>query len=90
MTVTDTKSANGQTLGQANATGAYRASEADYVIPYSRGSFLAGIYTEKTDQQGRRFCPLHLKQCRTCQAIFLGESLKCEPKCPVCLGDVGE
>jgi hypothetical protein len=78
MTVTDSKS----------AMGPYRASEADYVVPYSRGSFLAGIYTEKTDPQGRRFCPLHLKQCRTCQSIFLGESLKCEPKCPICSGEV--
>jgi hypothetical protein len=85
MTVSDASEKTKTESSDFRRIGAYRANEADYEIPYSRGAFLCGYYSDQIGGDGkRRLCDLQLKQCRSCQSIFLGASFKCEPKCPIC------
>ena len=62
---------------------AFRMSEKDYVIPFSRGHFLALTYTDDLDRTGVRKCPLQLRRCKSCGGIYLAHWDEAQNKCPV-------
>ena len=66
-----------------NKDPAFRSRENDYVIPFSRGHFLALTYTDEIDRAGIRKCPLQLRRCKTCGGIYLGHWDEAQNKCPV-------
>ena len=63
---------------------AFRSCEKDYLLPFSRASFLAKTYTEAKDNRGHHKCPLTVKKCRACNASFLGMRDTIEGHCPIC------
>lgn len=63
---------------------AFRSSEADYVIPFSRAHYLAVTYTDDTRLNGDRKCPLMLRKCKSCDATFLLDESETEKNCPAC------
>lgn len=63
---------------------AFRASEKDYVIPFSRGHFLTSIYSDDTTDDGRRLCELQIRRCKKCQSLFMSHMLEAGHVCPNC------
>lgn len=63
---------------------AFRASEKDYVIPFSRGHFLTSFYSDETTDDGRRLCELQIRRCKKCQALYMAHSLEAGSVCPSC------
>lgn len=64
---------------------AFRASERDYVIPFSRGYFLCQSYTDDTLMGGRRKCELVIRRCRKCQGQYMAHAGEASQVCPNCL-----
>jgi hypothetical protein len=63
---------------------AFRASEKDYVIPFSRGHFLTSIYSDDSTVDGSRLCELQIKRCKKCQALFMSHMCEAGHCCPNC------
>lgn len=63
---------------------AFRTSEKDYVIPFSRGYFLTSYYTDALDRHGSRLCELQMRRCKRCQAIFMTHISEASCLCPNC------
>ena len=61
---------------------AFRSREQDYVIPFSRGYFLAQTYTDDLRRDGTRKCPLQLRRCKVCGGIYLAHWEEVQNKCP--------
>lgn len=70
--------------GWVDADPAFRSSEGDYLIPFSRGHYLATVYTDETRLNGDRKCPLRLRRCKICEGIYLSEESETSRICPVC------
>lgn len=69
---------------------AFRESERDYVIPFSRGYFLAMSYTDEKLHNGRRKCELEVRRCRKCQGQYMAHVSEAGHICPVCTRDAVE
>lgn len=63
---------------------AFRTSEKDYIIPFSRGYFLVQSYTEERFASGRRKCELEIRRCRKCQGQYMAHINEGGVICPVC------
>ncbi len=63
---------------------AFRRSEEDYVIPFSRAHFLSQIYTDDELENGKRKCPLQVRRCKSCGTLYLGHVEETSKKCPIC------
>lgn len=63
---------------------AFRDSEDDYIIPFTRAYFLTQIYTDETMMCGTRKCKLVLCRCRCCSSLYLGHVEEIEKKCLQC------
>lgn len=64
---------------------AYRKSESDYVIPFSRAHYLSEVYTDDTRLNGERKCPLMLRRCKACEGVYLSHESETEKNCPNCV-----
>lgn len=64
---------------------AFRSSEDDYVIPFSRAYFLVLIYTDEEMADGTRKCKLQVRRCRSCGALYLSHTEEISRKCPGCM-----
>jgi hypothetical protein len=63
---------------------AFRSSEKDYVIPFSRGYFLTSMYSDDTDSDGKRLCDLLMRKCKKCGGIYMSHVSEASSLCPVC------
>ena len=64
--------------------GAFRSSDDDYTIPFSRAHFLIKTYNDDIDYMTqRRKCPLKIKVCRCCSGRYLAREEE-QNKCPLC------
>jgi Flagellar transcriptional activator (FlhC) len=63
---------------------AYRASESDYTIPYSRGFNLIRNYQDSLYLDNTRKCELILRSCRLCKSKFMSHQEELAGKCPLC------
>lgn len=63
---------------------AFRRSEDDYVIPFSRAYFLVRTYTDDQYSSGKRKCDLQIRRCKSCGTLFLGHVQEVGHKCPSC------
>lgn len=69
---------------QENADPAFRKTENDYVVPFSRAYYLATTYTDETRLNGNRKCPLQLRRCKVCDGVYLAEESEVDRNCPIC------
>lgn len=63
---------------------AFRTSEKDYVIPFSRGYFLVSMYSDETDAYGKRLCELQMRRCKKCGGLYMSHITEASTLCPVC------
>jgi hypothetical protein len=64
--------------------GAYRSSDEDYTITFSRALFLTQHYTDAVYfKSRRRLFPLAIKTCRCCKSNYLAREEE-QSKCPMC------
>ena len=61
---------------------AYRDSEDDYVIPFTRGHLLITSYFNSAP--GARKCEIVRKRCRRCWGQFIGHQLELSNVCQIC------
>ncbi len=70
-----------------DATGidpAFRPTENDYTIPFSRAHYLVTSYTDEVGLVGNRKCPLQLRRCKCCDGVYLADESEVERTCPIC------
>jgi hypothetical protein len=63
---------------------AFRGSERDYVIPFSRGHFLVHMFTNELMMSGARKCELIIQQCGKCGGLYLKHQNEAGRYCPTC------
>lgn len=63
---------------------AFRRSEDDYVIPFSRAHFLTLIYNDDERADGVRKCTLHVRRCKSCGGLYLAHTEEIGRKCACC------
>lgn len=64
---------------------AYRPSERDYEVPFSRAHYLCQIYTDARLTTGRRMCSLVMRRCTKCKAVYMAADTEGGAHhCPLC------
>lgn len=67
---------------------AFRRSEDDYVIPFSRAHFLSLIYNDDERADGVRKCKLQIRRCKSCGGAYLAHIEEIGRKCGCCVPKV--
>lgn len=63
---------------------AFRPTENDYAIPFSRAHYLITSYTDEVGLIGNRKCPLQLRRCKCCDGVYLADESEVERTCTLC------
>ncbi len=71
-------------MGSQGDDPAFRPTERDYTIPYSRGFYLYQIYSDDKLNSGQRKCSLIIRSCRVCKSKYLSSVDEANSKCPSC------